>query len=82
MFVCVIYERWEGKEKGQTMTQATSSSHIYGPAVSHLLSPTKTDRKTIKNSQTADMLQVVSFSSVGSRFSGTSWEMPNSGTIS
>lgn len=48
MFACVISERWEGKGRGQTMTQTTSSSHIYGPAVSHLLSPTKTDRKTIQ----------------------------------
>lgn len=42
----------------------------------------KQTEKQSKNSQTADMLQVVSFSAMGSRFSSTSWEMPNSGTIS
>lgn len=41
----------EGKGKGSNpMTQATFSLHIYGLVVSHLRSPTRTDRKTVKDS--------------------------------
>lgn len=49
IFMCLIYERSERKEKHQTCNTAISSSDLYGPALSHLPSSTRTDRKTIKD---------------------------------
>lgn len=80
IFMCLIYERLERKERRQTCNTATSSSHVYGPALSHLAYPTRTDRKTIKDE--LDTKRVATWylylSAVGSIFSGTSWETPSS----
>lgn len=47
---CVSFMKGRRERKGiKPCNTATSSSHLYGPALSHLPSPTRTDWKTTKD---------------------------------